>query len=242
MENQVTIKRILEPEEEQARAGNGIPPGEKTPTLEDGQLMTVRSLLPHLQHRFAYNTTWMGIRALKNPFDAWVYQEIIVRNKPDVIIEIGCYQGGGALFLANVCDMLGSGRVIGIDAEGWRIQDEVKAHKRITFIIERAEKCVDVVRSMIRDGESVMVIEDSAHDAPTCLKQLKSYGPLVTSGQYFIVEDTIHGAGVGLNIGPNPGSHVAVWEFMQTSTDFEVDRSVEDLVITWCPGSFLRKK
>lgn len=221
---------------------SGIPLGEKKPFLEDAACMPVRRLLPHLQHRFAFETSWLGIRSLKNPFDAWVYQEIIVKNRPDVIIEIGCYEGGGAWYLAHICDLLGHGRVIGIDFEGFRINEKVKQHPRIEFIIGKAEERLGEVLTKIKPGESVMVIEDSAHDAETCLKQLQLYGPVVTNGQYYIVEDTIHYSGVGgVDIGPHPGSSAAVSQFMVNNQDFEVDRSMEAFVITWCVRSFLKK-
>jgi cephalosporin hydroxylase len=36
-------------------------------------------------------------------------------TRPDVIIEIGTAYGGGTLFLAHLCDLLGKGRIIGLD-------------------------------------------------------------------------------------------------------------------------------
>ena len=41
-----------------------------------------------------FNTKWLGRQTIKNPFDVWVYQEIIFETKPTVIIEIGNYAGG----------------------------------------------------------------------------------------------------------------------------------------------------
>jgi len=34
-----------------------------------------------------FDSYWLGRKILKNPFDAWVYQEIISLTKPTVIIE-----------------------------------------------------------------------------------------------------------------------------------------------------------
>ena len=36
-------------------------------------------------------TTFLGIKAQRNPLDAWVFQEIIYERKPDLIIENGIY-------------------------------------------------------------------------------------------------------------------------------------------------------
>jgi cephalosporin hydroxylase len=44
--------------------------------------------------------TWLGTQVLKNPFDLWIYQELLARTRPDVIIETGTFAGGSALYLA----------------------------------------------------------------------------------------------------------------------------------------------
>src|SRR3954454_16076486 len=48
----------------------------------------------------AWNPKWMGVPALKCPFDLWVYQEILHDTKPDLVLETGTARGGSALFLA----------------------------------------------------------------------------------------------------------------------------------------------
>ena len=57
-------------------------------------------------------TRWLGVPCLKSPFDAWVYQEIIHRNRPDVIVECGTAYGGSALFMASICSLIGNGNSI----------------------------------------------------------------------------------------------------------------------------------
>src|SRR4051812_31456755 len=58
---------------------------------------------------------WLGYETLKCPLDLWIYQELIVAGRPDVIVETGTRFGGSALFLASVCDQIGHGRVVSID-------------------------------------------------------------------------------------------------------------------------------
>ena len=41
-----------------------------------------------------HNTTYRGVKMLKNPFDYLLYQMIINEVKPDLIIEIGTHYGG----------------------------------------------------------------------------------------------------------------------------------------------------
>ena len=38
--------------------------------------------------------SWLGYEMFKCPLDLWTYQELIVQQKPDVIIETGTYKGG----------------------------------------------------------------------------------------------------------------------------------------------------
>jgi cephalosporin hydroxylase len=51
----------------------------------------------------------------KSPLDLWIYEEIIYRTKPDVLIEAGTYKGGSALYFASIFQLMGNGRVITID-------------------------------------------------------------------------------------------------------------------------------
>ncbi len=51
--------------------------------------MSLRDWLVYHHKEIVFkNNYWMGVKALKNPFDCWIYQEIIHEVKPDVIIEI----------------------------------------------------------------------------------------------------------------------------------------------------------
>src|SRR3954447_25757877 len=69
-------------------------------------------------HRFQGQigaTRWLGTTVNKVPTDLWIYQELLHEVKPRVIVETGTAQGGSALYLANLCDLLGDGRVISVD-------------------------------------------------------------------------------------------------------------------------------
>src|SRR3954470_3458242 len=62
-------------------------------------------------------THWMGVETLKYPQDLWMYQELLHRLRPDLIIETGTWNGGSALFLSHMMDLLGHGEVLSIDLE-----------------------------------------------------------------------------------------------------------------------------
>src|SRR5437588_8314078 len=77
-------------------------------------------------------TFWLGTPAQKCPLDLWIYQEIMHELEPDLIIETGTAQGGSALFLASICDLLGNGRVVSIDIAP---RDDRPVHPRTPYYL-----------------------------------------------------------------------------------------------------------
>src|ERR1700682_652378 len=93
------------------------------------------------------NTYWLGVPVQKCPLDLWIYQEILWKVRPDVIIETGTYDGGSAYFLADMCDMLGKGRVVTIDIEPRPGRPQ---HPRLQYVLG-SSTAPDVVAS-VRQG------------------------------------------------------------------------------------------
>ncbi|HCK81555.1 MAG TPA: CmcI family methyltransferase [Candidatus Competibacter sp.] len=207
--------------------------------MEEHLDMPLRDALAIIQERIMNQTTYFGIKALKNPFDHWVYQELIYQNQPDVIIEIGNASGGAALSLAHLCDLLGRGKVIGIDVSHRAIPERVKNHERITFIEGDACQRFADVKKLIAEDDRVLVIEDSSHTYQNTLEVLRSYSALLKPGDYFIVEDGI--CHHGLAVGPAPGPYEAIEAFARENGGFEIDRSKESFLITWNPKGYLRR-
>ena len=208
--------------------------------MEEHLDMPLREVLETIQKRVMTSTTYFGVKALKNPLDAWVYQEIIFEFKPDVIVEVGNNWGGSTLALAHICDLLHHGRVIGIDIIQDKIPDEVRHHPRITLIEGDACESFETVNALISEEERVLVIEDSSHTYENTLNVLNTYASLIKPGEYFIVEDSI--CHHGLNVGPNPGPYEAIEEFVASNSAFEIDRDRESFLVTWNPKGFLRRK
>ena len=59
-------------------------------------------ILQVIQDRLMSKSTYWGVPTLKNPLDFWVYQEILFKNSPDYLIEIGNYMGGSTLAFAHM--------------------------------------------------------------------------------------------------------------------------------------------
>lgn len=208
-----------------------------TQHLEDSPSLPLNQLLLRMQQSIMTQTTYFGVRAYKNPLDAWLYQEIITAHRPDVIVEIGNRFGGGTLYLAHLCDLLDHGRVVGVDVNHRDLADAVRRHPRVTLVEGDAVQCFDNVRALCEGSQRTMIIEDSSHTFDNTLAVLRTFSPLLNVGDYFIVEDTI--CHHGLEVGPNPGPYEAVTAFLSENPRFAADRTLERFLVTWNPMGFL---
>ena len=185
------------------------------------------------------NTYWMGTPVLKVPFDLWIYQEILHEIQPAVIVETGTHRGGSALFLAHICDLLGSGRILTVDHKTYPGQPQ---HPRIHYLVGSSidDATVAQVRAHITPGESVMVALDSRHSRSHVARELELYGPLVTPDSYLIVEDTyLNGYPVDVHFGPGPME--ALRAYLKQHPEFVVDRSREKFFVTANPSGHLKR-
>src|SRR5262249_4422712 len=141
------------------------------------------------------------------PEDVLRIQEVIHRVKPDVIVETGVAHGGSLIFYASLCKATDRGRVIGVDIE-------IRPHNRAAIeahplagdgnLIEGSSTnaaVVDRVKSLIRQGETVLVILDSNHSRNHVIDELEAYAPLVTPGSYIVATD-----GIMADVAGRPGS------------------------------------
>lgn len=207
--------------------------------MEESLEISLGKILPIIQEGIMNRTTYFGVRALKSPMDAWVYQELIFETRPDVIVEIGNRSGGSTLFLAHLCDIIGKGRIIGLDLSHSAVPDLVKIHSKITLIEGDACQCFEHVKKLISKEERVLVIEDSSHTYDNTLNVLRLYSKLIKPGDYFIVEDSI--CHHGLTVGPKPGPYEAIEAFVIENSDFEIDRNREHFFLTWNPKGYLKR-
>jgi len=226
----------------------------------------IREIAPH---KWAYNFTWLGRPAIQFPNDAWAVQELIWKIKPDLIIETGIAHGGSLIFsasmltLLDVCEAIEAGRpydpsvsrrkVVGIDIE-IRPHNRVaiEAHPMATRIqmIEGSSIAPEViaqVKTIAQGYERVLVCLDSNHTHDHVLAELEAYAPLVSVGSYCVVFDTIiEDMPPGSfpdrlwDKGNNPKT--AVWEFLKTHPEFEIDKSIQHkLLITVAPDGYLKR-
>lgn len=185
------------------------------------------------------NTRWMGCRTMKCPLDLWIYQEIIHELKPDIVIETGVNEGGGAAFLASILDSIGKGKLITVDIE---LLEGRPIHDRITYIkgSSTEEKVVQQISEMIKGSQVVLVILDSDHNKPHVLKEMEIYNEFVTKGSYMIVEDSnVNGHPILPNWGEGPFE--AIQEFLSQNDSFEIEKDREKFYMTFNPNGYLKK-
>lgn len=209
------------------------------PPMEFNLTLPAKAVLGLVQQRLADHTTYLGVQTLKNPLDFWVYQELIWKLRPDVLVEIGNAFGGSTLALAHLLDCTGNGRLIGVDIQHDTFTDAVRGHPRIELITSDACAAIDTVRARIGPDDTVLVIEDSLHTYENTRGVLEAYGPLVTPGSYLIVEDS-H-CRHGIDYGPVPGPYEAIADFLGGHPEFESDRTCESFFITCNPTGFLKR-
>lgn len=184
-------------------------------------------------------TYWLGYPTAKTPTDLWMYQEIIVAQRPDFIIETGTLFGGSALFMACVCDFTDHGRVISIDIEH---RETLPIHSRITYLLGDSTDAwlLKQVQKQIPVGSRCMVVLDSDHSRDHVILELLAYSSFVQPDGYLIVEDTnLNGHPAYPTFGPGPME--AVWEFLESHSEFEIDKEREKFGLTFNPGGFLHR-
>lgn len=204
-------------------------------------------------HRYSYNFTWLGRPIIQYPQDILAVQEIIWNTKPDLVIETGVAHGGSLVLSASLLELLGGRRqVIGIDVDirphNRTAIEEHPQYRRISLIegSSVAPEIIKQVRTVAREYSHPMVILDSNHTHEHVLEELRLYSPLVRTGGYLVVFDTVIEdmrpdafPNRPWGVGNNPKT--AVREFLRSNSRFVVDAEIEaKLQVTVAPGGYLR--
>ncbi len=193
-------------------------------------------LLSLYEHLKGERSHWMGARSLKNPLDAWIYQEILYEVRPEVIVELGSAYGGSTLYLCHMLDLLAcAGPVVSVDHSHSAFEAD---HPRIVKVTGDTRD-PDVVRRVreLAEGRRTLIIHDASHEAEVVLADLRNYAPLVSPGSYLIVED-----GVRDLLDGSRGPVVAIERYLSEGADFEIDESRERYLLTYNPRGFLRRR
>lgn len=220
--------------------------------MEDITDVSKKWLVKSAEGRYSYNFSWLGRPIIQYPQDMIAIQEIIWEVKPELIIETGIAHGGSLIYYASLLELIGYGEVLGIDIEiRPHNRAAIEAHsmyKRISML-EGSSIAQEIVEQVRKAAESkrTLVVLDSNHTHEHVLVELEVYAPLVPVGSYCVVMDTVvedmpedFFPDRPWGKGNNPKT--AVWEFLKTHPEFEIDKSIEHkLLITVAPDGYLKR-
>jgi cephalosporin hydroxylase len=219
--------------------------------------------------KYSYNYTALGRPIIQYPQDMVAMQELIWEIKPDLVVETGIAHGGSLILsasmlaLLDLCDSIESGttinpresrrKVLGIDIDiRSHNREAIEAHpmaSRIQMIqgSSIAPAIVDQVYQVAKGYDRILVCLDSNHTHEHVLAELQAYAPLTSVGSYCVVFDTIVEdlpADMFDERPWSPGNNpkTAVWEFLKTHTEFEIDIQIQNkLLITVAPDGYLKR-
>lgn len=218
---------------------------------------------------YSYNFSWLGRPIIQYPQDMVAMQEIIWEVKPDLIIETGIAHEGSLILsasmlaLLDMCDAIETGttldpknskrKVLGLDID-------IRAHNRAAIeahpmasriqMIQGSSIAPDIiaqVQAVAANYSRVLVCLDSNHTHDHVLAELKAYAPLTSVGSYCVTFDTIvedmpKEMFPDRPWGPGNNPKTAVWEYLKTHPEFEIDKSIQHkLLITVAPDGYLKR-
>lgn len=221
------------------------------------------------QPKYCYNFAWLDRPIIQYPQDIVAMQELIWSVKPDLIIETGIAHGGSLIFSASMLALLDYNdavetgtlldpakpkrTVLGIDID-------IRAHNRTAIeahpmasrirMIEGSSIDSDIieqVKAIAANYTRILVCLDSMHTHEHVLAELEAYAPLTSIGSYCVVFDTmIEDLPADMYPdrpwGPGNNPKTAVWEYLKTHPEFEVDHHIQHkLLITVAPDGYLRR-
>lgn len=219
--------------------------------------------------QYSYNFSWQGRPIIQYPQDMAAMQELIWEIKPDLIIETGIAHGGSLIFsasmlaLLDMCDAIESDKSINPKVSNRKvlgIDIDIRAHNRAAIeahpmasriqMIQGSSIASDIiaqVHAVAAKHSRVLVCLDSNHTHDHVLAELNAYAPLTSVGSYCVVFDTVvedlpKEMFPDRPWGPGNNPKTAVWEYLKTHTEFQIDKSIQDkLLITVAPDGYLKR-
>jgi cephalosporin hydroxylase len=194
-----------------------------------------------------HRTKFLGVTCMKSPMDMWIYQEILTDLRPGLVIEFGSCYGGSALFFATMMRGLGAPfRVLSVDINQEPIDDRARRDPDVEFLESSSTEPIvaDRIKHLKADYPGpAFAILDSLHTKDHVLDEMRLLRPLLTAGDYLIVEDSnINGHPVVPGWGPGPYEAIEAYD-AEFPDDYEHDRERESKFGWTCaPNGFLIRR
>jgi cephalosporin hydroxylase len=215
--------------------GDG-PPEQPLPVPEDMRIAFTEAVWHNMPWT---RTTWLGRAITTAPTDLLAYQEVIATVRPDWIVETGTGDGGRALFMASICELVDHGRVLSVDGA---LADDLPQHPRIRYLkaMAHSKAGIERIRAVVEPSPAVLVVLGAGTDLYKTVAQFEGLAPLVSVGSYVIVTDTIlNGHPVWPAFGPGPAE--AVKKILSQHGEFVPDPQLEKYSLTFNAGGFLER-
>ena len=221
------------------------------------------------KYDYSYNFQFAGRPIIQFPQDMVAVQELIWQIKPDLIIETGIAHGGSLIMSASMlslldhCDAIERGALVDPKAPRSRVLGldiDIRAHNRAAIEAHPMANRIDMiegssidpaiiaqVQDIARGYERVLVCLDSNHTHDHVLTELQAYAPLVSKGSYCVVFDTLiedmpSDMFPDRPWGPGDNPKTAVWEYLKTHPEFEIDNQMDHkLLISVAPSGYLKR-
>ena len=154
---------------------------------------------------------------------------------------MGTFKGGSAAYFASLFDLLGHGRIITVDTENLADRPQ---HPRITYLTgySTSDEITAQIRNLLNPGEKVMVILDSDHSRANVARELQVYSPMVTPGQYLVVEGPRIYTITPLTPAPQRDRLRRFRLFWPPPADFAPDKTREKFMMTFNPSGWLKRR
>lgn len=236
---------------------------------DDLRALSIEWMRRCVPYQYTYNFRWLGRPIIQIPTDILAMQELIWSVRPDLIVETGIAHGGSLIFsasmlaLLDLSDAIRSGesldprrskrKVLGVDIDiRAHNRTAIEAHpmaSRIQMIQgpSTAPEVVAEVRDISAKYTRVLVCLDSNHTHNHVLAELDAYAPLVSVNSYCVVFDTViedmpKECFPERPWGPGNNPKTAVWQFLKSHPEFEIDKSIPDkLQLTVAPDGYLKR-
>lgn len=204
------------------------------------------------EHRLMYEPTWLGRPVIQFPTDIVAIQELLWQVRPDLVIETGVAHGGSLVLSASVLELIGHGRVVGVDVE-------IRSHNRAAIdahplrhrieLIEGssiADETMAAVRHAAKGAKTIVVFLDSNHSEAHVREELELYGGMVTPNSYLVAHDGAQAWVWDIPRGKpewrTDHPLTAIHEFVKSHPEFTIDPHWTRYGITSSPDGWLKKR
>jgi cephalosporin hydroxylase len=195
----------------------------------------------------ALRWTYRGVECQKNPFDLAIYTMLIGRLQPRTVLEIGTFNGGSALWFA---DMLDAHRITGSRVVTLDIDPHVaEPDPRVTYVTGSA-LALDQALSpelLAQLPRPWLAIDDGGHTEELVSAAIEWLHPHLQSGDYLVVEDgNLRHFSDPFYDYFNDGPNRALVSFLEKhGADYEIDQELCDWFgynVTWNLNGWLRRR